>query len=586
MLQRGFVQQLVSQCDIEDIMSSYVTLKRMGRNLKCSCPFHSEKTPSLVVYSDSQSFYCFGCGAGGDVISFIMRAENLEYIDAVKLLCSRTGVAFPDDVDDKTSKTKATILEINKEAARFFHKCLKSNIGEAGYAYFKKRELSDKIITTYGLGYAPNSWSDLSDYLRSRGYSIDDMIAAAVVSKGKNGRTYDAFRNRAMFPIIDLRQNVIGFGGRVLDDSKPKYLNSSDTLAFKKSRNLFSLNFAKNEIANSKDRIILAEGYMDVIAIHSAGFKNAVATLGTSLTEEQARLISKYAKEVIIAYDSDGAGQAATMRAINLLSDAGIKSKVLHMEGAKDPDEYIKKFGAKRFELLLDSSTDIIEHELGALQKQCDLETSEGKITYLKRAILVLANIKNPLEREVHIGIVATQSGASAETVKAQTNELIKKKIAKNEKKAWRDIELNTSANRDRINPQKGQYIKEAVAEERILSFLFKNPDYFDYMKKSLDPLDFVTEFNRRVYEAALEALSDGGEISITAVSAGFSHEEISAISAILARNADEPNTKEALEDYIGVLKEYKGRLNPKSLSEVDITDIEEYRQKLKKQKQ
>lgn len=585
MISRSFVQQLVSQCDIEDIVSSYVTLKRSGRSLKCSCPFHSEKTPSMVIYSESQSYYCFGCGAGGDVINFVMKAENLDYVDTVKLLATRVGLAMPDDAEDERGKIKAAVLEINKETARFFHRCLKSELGQKGYAYLTGRELSDKIITAYGLGYAPDSWDSLYKYLKGKGFSDRDLLASTVVSKGKSGRIYDQFRNRVIFPIIDIRQNVIGFGGRVLDDSKPKYLNTSDTPVFKKSRNLFSLNFAKNATADAKERLILAEGYMDVIAIYAAGFKNVVATLGTALTEEQARLMSKYAKEVIIAYDSDGAGQAATMRAINLLSDAGIKSKVLHMEGAKDPDEFIKKFGAKRFEILTDNASDIIEHELGALKDKFDLETSDGKIAYLKKAIYVLSEIKNPIEREVHISNVAKLVTVSVETIKAQTNELIKKKYATREKKAWRDIEINAQMHKDKINPQKGQNIKEALAEERIISFLFKNPDFYEYIKEKLSKTDFVTDFNRRVLNATYEVLALGEELTITSVSQSFEHEEIGAISAILARNTDEPNTVEALDAYIKVLDEYHQRLNPKELSQVDITDIEEYRKKLKERK-
>ncbi|MEG0570990.1 MAG: DNA primase, partial [Oscillospiraceae bacterium] len=369
----SFISQLVSNCDIEDIISSYVNVKHAGRNAKCICPFHSEKTPSLVVYNDTQSFFCFGCGAGGDVITFIMRIENLGYSEAVEFLARRAGMSVPDGVDDQTSKLRSTVLEMNKEAARFFNSCLNSDVGKPGYDYFKKRNISDKIIKTYGLGYAPDSWDKLINHLKSKGYTTEQMYKAALVSKSvKSKNYYDSFRNRVMFPIIDLRGNVIAFGGRVLDDSKPKYLNTADTVAFKKSRNLFSLNLAKNEI---KDKIILAEGYMDVITVYSAGFKNVVATLGTALTPEQARLISKYTNQVIIAYDSDNAGQAATQRAINLFSEVGITTKTLNMDGAKDPDEYIKKFGVKRFGLLIDGAENIIEYEFKKLASQCDLET-------------------------------------------------------------------------------------------------------------------------------------------------------------------------------------------------------------------
>lgn len=585
MIARSFIQQLVSQCDIEDVISSYVNLKKTGRTSKAVCPFHSEKTPSFVVHPESQSYYCFGCGAGGDTISFVMSAENLDYVEAVRLLATRVGMQLPDDGDDRQSQQKAAVLEVNREAARFFNSCLRQPIGRAGYEYFKGRELSDKTITAFGLGYAPDSWDSLLNYLRQKGFSDEDMLLAAVVSKGKSGHIYDQFRNRVMFPIIDLRQNVIGFGGRVLDDSKPKYLNSPDTLAFKKSRNLFALNFAKNAIGEARNRLILAEGYMDVIAINAAGFINTVATLGTSLTEEQARLMAKYAKEVVIAYDSDGAGQTATLRAINLLSDAGVQTKVLHMDGAKDPDEYIKRFGAKRFEMLVDSASDVIEHELARLKEKNDMETAEGKIAFLKQAINVLSELKNPLEREVYGSAVARESGASAETIKTQTEALLKKKLASYEKKAWREIEKNKGVTRDKINPQKGQNIREAISEERILAFLYKNGDYCDFVYQRLPPADFVTDFNRRVYEAILLLHSEGTEINLSTLSPQFSHEEIGGISAILAKNSEEPNTNEALASYIDILLEYKDKINPAKAKEFDPADIEEYRQRLMKKK-
>lgn len=503
-------------------MSSYINLKRAGRNLKAVCPFHSEKTASFVVYPESQSFYCFGCGAGGDVISFIMRAENLEYAEAVRFLARRVGMEIQEDGEtDELTKLKSRIFEMNREAARFFHSALKSPAGKEGYEYFKRRGLSDKIITSYGLGYAPDSWDSLIKHLLKKGFSTNEMYQAALVQKGRNGSFYDQFRNRVMFPIIDLRGNVIAFGGRVLDDSKPKYLNSADTPVFKKSRNLFSLNLAKNEI---KDKLILAEGYMDVISIYSAGFKNVVATLGTALTEEQARLMSKYASQVVIAYDSDGAGQTATHRAINILSEAGLTARVLHMEGAKDPDEYIKKFGVKRFEMLIDGATDVIEHELNAVKKSVDIDTTEGKIEYLKRAVSVLAEVNNPLERDVYTGMVVEASGASFETVKAQTEILLKRKRASAKKREWQDIVTNKEVVRDRVNPEKAQNLKEAVAEEGIIAFLFDNPDYYEYMLSKIAIDDFVTDFNKRVISAMCAIKKENVEVGLSVLAPAFTH--------------------------------------------------------------
>ncbi len=348
-----FILELKQNNPIDTVMSSYVSLNRRGRNCVCLCPFHSEKSPSCTVYMDNGSFYCFGCGTGGDVITFVMKIENLSYVEAIKFLADRAGMTMPDEAkNNEASQIKSRVLEINRTAARFFHNTLaKSPDGEKGRRYFAERQLSPATITKYGLGYAPDDWHKLSNHLKSQGYTEDELVTANLCARGKNDGIYDLFRDRAIFPIIDLRGNVIAFGGRIIDGSGPKYLNSSDTPVFKKSRNLFSLNFAKK---SEEKRLILAEGYMDVIAINQAGFENVVATLGTALTQEQARLMSQYAEEIIIAYDSDGAGQNATHKAINLLSEVGVRTKIIRMEGAKDPDEYIKKFGAARFRHLLD----------------------------------------------------------------------------------------------------------------------------------------------------------------------------------------------------------------------------------------
>lgn len=582
MIAQSFIQQLISSCDIDEILSSYINIKKSGRNSKALCPFHSEKSPSFVVYSDTQSFYCFGCGAGGDVISFIMRAENLSYVEAIHFLAKRVGLTVPDGEDDEQAKLKQSILKINIETARFFNMCLKQPFGRKGYEYLRQRGLSDKTITSYGLGFAPDSWDSLTNHLKGKGFLQDEMIAAAVVVKGKNGGCYDQFRNRVMFPIIDLRGNVIAFGGRVLDDNKPKYLNSADTPVFKKSRNLFSLNFAKNEI---KDKIILAEGYMDVISINAAGFKNVVATLGTSLTEEQARLMSKYAKQVIIAYDSDEAGQKATHRAINILSDAGIGARVLKLDGAKDPDEYIKKYGEKRFEILIDGATDVIEHELQVLKDKLDLNSAEGKIEYLKHAVNILSDIKNPLEREVYASTVARDTGSMVDTILSQAHFLTKKKIAANEKKEWRDIEQNKSMAKDKINPQKKDNIKEATAEEGIIAFLFKHPDCIKTTLERITADDFVTDFNKKVFSSMIELKTIDNEMSISAIAHDFSHQEIGAISGILARNNDILNNIDILNAYINVLIEYKEKLKRVDILTGNVDDIEKYRQKLKNKK-
>lgn len=424
-----FILELKQNNPIDSVMSSYVSLKRQGRNSVCLCPFHSEKSPSCVVYHDAADphFFCFGCGAGGDVITFIMKIENLDYVEAIKFLADRAGMTMPDDAgNSESSRIKARILEINRTAARFFFDTLThSPKGEKGRRYFAERQLTAATITKYGLGYAADDWHGLESFLRSKGYSEEEMIAANLCGRARNGGLYDQFRDRVMFPIIDLRGNVIAFGGRVIDGEGPKYLNSSDTPVFKKSRNLFSMNFAKK---SEEKRLILAEGYMDVIAVNQAGFENVVATLGTALTQEQARLMSQYAEEIIIAYDSDGAGQNATHKAINLLSEVGVRTKIIRMEGAKDPDEYIKKFGALRFKQLLDKSGGAIQFELDKCKVGLDISTDQGKVEYLKKCVNVLADISSPIEREVYIGKIADENKVQKEMLVQQVNGVIKRR--------------------------------------------------------------------------------------------------------------------------------------------------------------
>ena len=473
---QAFIQQLLQHCDIEDVVSSYVTLRSEGSRKKALCPFHSEKTPSFIVYPNTQSFYCFGCGAGGDAITFIRRIENLDYVEAVKLLAQRVGLPVPEDEEsNRAARLKMRVLEVNREAARFFHQTLKTPEGQPGLRYLKgERRLTDSTIVKYGLGFARDSWDALYRHLRQKGFTVEELETAKVITRGKNGHYYDFFRNRVIYPVIDLRGNVIAFGGRVLDDSKPKYLNTPDTPVFKKSRNLFSLNFAKNAVQTKK--LILAEGYMDVIAINAAGFENVVATLGTALTAEQARLMKNYAEEVIICYDSDGPGQAATHRAINLLSEAGITAKTIRMEGAKDPDEFIKKFGAKRFELLLNGAGNAVEFELQKLRESVDLQDTNGKIEYVRRAVPLIADIRSRLEREVYAGIVARETGGEAKTFLSQVDAAIRRRAKQQEAGEWRDIRNAREVQTDRVNPDRARFLRASQAEATLIAFAVREP--------------------------------------------------------------------------------------------------------------
>lgn len=546
-----FIQELKQNNPIDSVMSSYVSLIRRGRSCVCLCPFHSEKSPSCTLYLENNSFYCFGCGAGGDVITFVMKIENLGYVEAIKFLAERAGMAMPEDAkNNESSRQKSRILEINRTAARFFFDTLtRSPDGEKGRRYFAERQLSAATITKYGLGYAPNGWYNLSNHLRSKGFSDEEMISAFLCGRGKNGGVFDIFRDRVMFPIIDLRGNVIAFGGRTIDGDGPKYINSSDTPVFQKGRNLFSLNFAKK---SEEKRLILAEGYMDVIAINQAGFENVVATLGTALTQEQARIMSQYAEEIIIAYDSDGAGQNATHKAINLLSEVGLRTKIIRMEGAKDPDEYIKKFGALRFKQLLDKSGGAIEFELEKCRAGLDTETDEGRIEYLKRCVNVLADITSPIEREVYAGRLAEANRVNKEMIVQQVNGAIKKRINKSKSKEW--TEIRTFQKQMRSNPDSYRKPKEYKAEIGIISYLAANPDEADYISSRIAPEQFATDLNKKIYAVMLEKIKNSEFSDILSLQSEFTADEMGKITEIEVNSKDVNINKTAVDDFINIL--------------------------------
>ena len=551
-LPEDFILQLKQNNPVESVMASYVKLNRSSRDYVCLCPFHSEKTPSCHVNVGKQFFHCFGCGAGGDVITFIMKAENLEYIEAVKLLAERAGMSMPDEAkNNDLSRLKARILEINRMAAKYFNNVLmKEPAGEKGRLYFNSRQLSVKTITKYGLGYAPDAWHGLADHLKAQGCTESELIAANLCRQGRNGGVFDSFRDRVMFPIIDLRGNVIAFGGRVIDGEGPKYLNSSDTPVFHKSRNLFSLNFAKR---SEERRLILAEGYMDVIAVNQAGFENVVATLGTALTPEQARLMSQYADEVIIAYDSDGAGQKATHKAINLLSEAGVKTRIIKMEGAKDPDEFIKKFGSLRFKQLLDNSDGAVNFELSKCKNNLDLDTDTGRVEYLKRCTEVLAAINSPVERSVYVSRIAKEQGISRDALDAQVNSVIKKRINAEKKQEWTSI--RTFSDKRRADPDAVLNPRAYKAEQGIIAYLSVHPDGLSYIEENLPPELFVTDFHRKVYIKMLEGIKASADFNILSLQSEFSANEMGKITAILSDTQRIEVNRAAADDFIRTLK-------------------------------
>ncbi len=578
MIPDSFIQELKYNSDIEQVISSYVNLKRRGRNLVGLCPFHSEKTPSFTVYPDSQSFYCFGCGAGGDVITFIKKIENLEYVEALRFLAKRANMQMPEDVEgDKTARLRTRILELNRKLARFFHEQLIAPSGRKALSYLRGRGITDKIIRHFGLGFAPPGWDNARNFLRQEGFTYEEMLAAAVVVRGRNDSVYDQFRDRVIFPIIDIRGNVIAFGARTMEGNGPKYLNSSDTIAYKKSRNLFALNFAKS---SKQDCLILAEGYMDVIALHQAGFDNAVATLGTALTPEQTRLISQYTNSVVIAYDSDGAGQAATKRAINMFSDVGVHVKVLTIRDAKDPDEFIKKFGAKRFKMLMDGSSNAIEFELSKIGSRYDLETDDGKVGYLKEAANLLASIYNPIERDVYASKTAHDLGISKDAFLLQIKSVIKRRQQKEKRKDTLKIAAAEPVGAP-PDPERSRNLKAAVIEERILAILLKNPDYFMDISHKLKEEDFVTQSNRKIYAVLAERLQEQKPIDLGYLGAFFDEGEMARITGLMVSIAGMNFSLADLEEYISSLQSVWDEKKPQDVAGMSNEETIEYLKRL-----
>lgn len=546
-----FLEQLREACPMETIAGNYVNLIRRGRHYVCNCPFHSEKSPSCTIFPDTQSFYCFGCGAGGDVITWVRRMENLEFTDAVKQLAEKSGLQVPNDREaDRRAQLRTRIFAINRETANFYFRNLVAGNDKRGLQYFVSRQLKPETIKKYGLGYAPDSWNTLTDHLLKKGFTEEELLAANVAHRSGKGNLYDAFRGRVMFPIVDTRGAVIGFGGRVLDDSQPKYLNTAKTPVFDKGRNLFSLNFAKD---SSSTHMILAEGYMDVIAINQAGFSNVVATLGTAITPEQARKLTQYAKEMIIAYDSDGPGQQATQKAINRFSEVGMPSRILHMTGAKDPDEFIKKYGSERFRLLLEQAGDAINFRLDRCENGLDTSTESGKVQLLKRVVSVLAEIQNPLEREVYLSRTANKWEISAEVLHQQVDRTIRSKRRLEATKEWKDI-IEHTVRPEPQQPQSGNHLRERKAEERILFYILSKPEESAWIVDEIKPEQFSSALFQQVLNAFQESVRQQTCFSLSSMGDVLSEGEMGKLSGIAARNQEVPVTKEEVQDCIRAL--------------------------------
>lgn len=577
-LPQDFMLELKYRNDIESVLSPYIALKRRGRNLVGLCPFHNEKTPSFTVYPENGSYYCFGCGQGGDIITFTMRAENLDYIDAVKRLADRAGLRMPDNgFDTREQNIKNDIYEANREAARFFHSCLMAPEGKDCLDYYLGRGLSLKTIKHFGLGFAPDDWRRLYSYLRDKGFSKETIIAADLASvsekKGKDGNNYvfDRFRNRAMFPIINIHGKVIGFSGRAMpgEDKKfGKYVNTSDTPVYKKSNNIFGMNFAKKFC---QENVILVEGNIDVVSLHQAGFQNAVAALGTSFTEEQARLLSRYTKEVLVVLDADEAGEKATDRTMKILSSAGLSARIIRLPDCKDPDEYVHKHGAGKFEALLGGAISDIEYRLYTAAKGIDLEADDGRLQYLNKACEVLSELDDPIAVDLYVSRLSTKYGVAKQAIQSNLKEIVEKRRKQKHKKELGAIVAPSF--KSTVNPQKQQYRRAAGAEETVISILIKHPDLFESTYSSLKPEDMITDFNRRLYSRVVDILVDGTTFDLILLGEDFSPDEVGYVSKMCAVSANNTDAEKELGDAVTVIFEEKEKL--KRVSTDDMTDEE-----------
>ena len=549
-LSDSFLQELKMKTDIEDVISTYVTLKRRGATLVGLCPFHNEKTPSFTVYPATQSFYCFGCGAGGDAITFLKKIENLDYLDAVKTLAQRAGLQMPQEgFDDSLSKRRRRILEMNREAARFYHSVLLSPEGKVGYDYYIGRALSAATINHFGLGFAPNQWDALLKHMRAKGYQPAELVDAGLARKGQKGY-YDNFRNRVMTPIIDVRGNVIAFGGRVLDDSKPKYINTGDTLVYKKTNELFALNFAKD---SKEDALILCEGYMDVIAMHQAGFTNAVAGCDTALTTEQVRLISRYAKEVILTYDADEAGQKALQKAMTLFDQTDVKVRIPSLVGGKDPDEIIRTYGRDKFKGMLEGASNETEFRLLALRRQYNLATTQGKIDFIGGALQILATLP-PVEQDLYVSRLSEELGVERQNMKVQLQDLVARQGNRREKREFKRILQENMRKTARETMATDASLRKLRAEDRLISLLLRYPDC-SRLCKDFDPQWLTPGFAQRVFTLILQRLENGDGTELMDLRDRLTDDEMGRLSGIIARGGESADAKQEFSDCLQTIR-------------------------------
>ena len=551
-LPERFLDELLSRTDIVDLESESVRLTKKGNSYWGCCPFHSEKTPSFHVVPDRQMYKCFGCGKGGGAINYVMELENLPFRDAVAVLAQRAGMQVPETGSAPGARERREkILTINKQAARAFHRWLYGPEGAEGLAYLRKRGLSQRTLTNFGLGFAPNSWDGLITELSGQGYDKRDLLDAGLAVSNKDGRIYDRFRNRVMFPIIDVRGNVIGFGGRVMDDSTPKYLNSPDTPVYNKSRNLFALNIAKTSKAG---RVILTEGYMDTIALHQAGFDNAVASLGTALTEEHGQLLSRYFKEAVISYDGDEAGIKAAQRAIPILEKAGLKVKVLRVTGAKDPDEFIKAYGRDAFAKLIDQSENQVDYRLAQIQKRYDLNDDGQRIGFLQEAAGLIAALPSAVEREIYAGHAAQTAGVTPDAMKLEVDRALRGRLRKAKKQQERQDLAPASQLQPKARSLRYENLRSARAEEGLIRLLMLDPGLVSQME-GITGEEFSSPLLGRAFDALRRRAEEGLSTRLAALAEEFAGEEMDHLAQVAAQPQAAASSGQAIADYISVIR-------------------------------
>ncbi len=554
--------EIIERIDIGDYISRYVPLKHSGSVLSGSCPFHNERTPSFTVFPNTRTYHCFGCGAGGDVISFSMAINGLDYPDALRILAKEVGIDIPETSNGNESGIKKSrIYEANKEAARFFHQCLMNEGGKKALEYLRERNLSLTTIKRFGIGYAPDSWDDLYKFLKEKGFEDKELDAAFLCKKGKNGKSYDIFRNRIAFPLISTTGEVLGFSARRLNEAdERKYVNTSDTPVFKKSKFVFALNMAK---AHSASELIMCEGCVDAIALHQAGFDGAVATLGTAITPEQSRILAKYTKKIYLCYDSDSAGQIAAEKGIKLLTQLGVTSKVVKVTGAKDPDEYIKKYGADGFKRLLSSADGEIDFLITKALGGIDLSVSENKLKAVSDVCDLLSSLSSLAEREIYASRAAELLNVSKDAIV----EGIAKRRKRNARKDRKEFEnkqiLSTMGTGDRVNKDKLSMPAEALLEENLLGILLTQPDLYKSAKGRINEDIFFTEFGKKIFGIYKNDFETGTEPVLS--NEALSKEEISILAKLIAiRHSKTDNTLETVLKIITSLE------NKKQKNEVD----------------